>query len=98
MFLNVSDNATGYSVDDPRFNTTGTGSGSGNKTGSFDGFLELNDSQSTARRLILVVLPILVLCGTAGNLVSLFVLRTGQLKVLSTCFYMSVLALAETGG
>ena len=97
MFLNVSDNETGYAVDDSRFNTTGSGAESGNKTGSLGGFLELND-QSTTKRLVMIVLPILVLCGTAGNLVSLFVLRTGQLKVLSTCFYMSVLAVADTGG
>ena len=51
----------------------------------------------TAMWATLIVLPVLVLCGTLGNSVTLVVLRTGELKVLSTCFYMSVLAVADTG-
>ena len=33
----------------------------------------------------------------SGNLLSFVVLRRGELKKISTCFYMSVLALADTG-
>ena len=40
---------------------------------------------------------ILLVIGTIGNCVSLIVLRSRDLKKLSTCFYMSVLAVADLG-
>ena len=40
---------------------------------------------------------IIIVTGTIGNLLSLIILRTGDLKNLSTCFYMSVLAVADLG-
>ena len=41
--------------------------------------------------------PILILFGTFGNLLVFIVMRRGSLKNVSTCFYMSILALADTG-
>ena len=40
---------------------------------------------------------IIIVTGTIGNLLSLIILRTGDLKKLSTCFYMSMLAVADLG-
>ena len=40
---------------------------------------------------------IIIVTGTIGNLLSLIILRTGDLKNLSTCFYMSMLAVADLG-
>ena len=35
--------------------------------------------------------------GTIGNILVFIIMRTGSLKDVSTCFYMSILALADTG-
>ena len=40
--------------------------------------------------------PIIVL-GTIGNLLTFFTMQRGSLKHMSTCFYMAILALADTG-
>lgn len=41
--------------------------------------------------------PILIIFGTIGNLLAFYILRRGSLKNTSTCFYMAILALADTG-
>ena len=41
--------------------------------------------------------PILIILGTFGNVLVFIVMRRGTLKNVSTCFYMSILALADTG-
>ena len=49
------------------------------------------------RRLLFVVsLPILIVFGTYGNAVSFYIVRRGSLKEVSTCFYMAMLAIADT--
>ena len=45
----------------------------------------------------LIVKPILVVFGTIGNGLSFYIMRRTSLKNLSTCFYMAILALADTG-
>ena len=51
-----------------------------------------------AARMISVVLgPFFLIFGSAGNILSLVILRSGDFKTLSTCFYMSVLAVMDTG-
>ena len=40
---------------------------------------------------------VLLIVGTIGNCCSLIILRTGDMKKLSTCFYMSMLAIADLG-
>ena len=50
-----------------------------------------------ARLVQLIVRPILVLFGTVGNIMTFYIMRRGSLGDLSTCLYMSVLALADTG-
>ena len=40
---------------------------------------------------------VLIIVGTIGNCFSLIILRTGDLKKLSTCLYMSMLAIADLG-
>ena len=35
--------------------------------------------------------------GPIGNILSFIIMRRGSLKDVSTCFYMSILALADTG-
>ena len=44
----------------------------------------------------LVVRPLFVVFGTYGNAVSFYIMRRGSLKKVSTCFYMAMLAIADT--
>ena len=45
----------------------------------------------------IVMRPLLIVFGTTGNVLLFLVMRRGSLKTVSTCFYMSILALADTG-
>ena len=40
---------------------------------------------------------VLIPLGSFGNILTIIVMRRGSLKDVSTCFYMSVLAAADTG-
>ena len=44
----------------------------------------------------LVILPVFIVFGTIGNGLSFYIMRQGSLKKMSTCFYLSILALADT--
>ena len=45
----------------------------------------------------LVILLIIIIFGSIGNILTFIVMRKGSLKDVSTCFYMSILAVADTG-
>ena len=49
------------------------------------------------RKIAVVIYPILIGFGVFGNLLSFVVMRKGSLRNVSTCFYMSALAIADTG-
>ena len=49
-----------------------------------------------ARLIQVIVRPILIIIGTIGNFLSFYIMRRTSLKDVSSCFYMSVLALADT--
>ena len=55
-----------------------------------------NRGQYIARLMILVSYPVIIIIGTIGNILTVFVMRRGSLKESSTCFYMAVLALSDT--
>ena len=48
-----------------------------------------------AKILQLVIRPFLILLGTIGNGLSFYIMRQGSMKKMSTCFYLSILALAD---
>ena len=52
--------------------------------------------QQLANVLELVIRPFLIVFGTIGNGLSFYIMRQGSLKKMSTCFYLSILALADT--
>ena len=52
--------------------------------------------EEIARMLNLVIRPVLIVFGTIGNGLSFYIMRQGSLKKISTCFYLSLLALADT--
>ena len=56
-----------------------------------DHFVEIRDM------VWFIAYPILIIFGTFGNLLVFVVMRRGSLKHVSTCFYMSILGLADTG-
>ena len=49
-----------------------------------------------ARLLQVFIRPILIIMGTYGNALSFYIMRRGSLKEVSTCFYMAMLAIADT--
>ena len=54
-------------------------------------------SKDEVIRLVQVVIrPIIVVLGTYGNAVSFYIMRRVSLKEVSTCFYMAMLAIADT--
>ena len=54
-------------------------------------------SAEVARMIIITTFPVIILVGTIGNLLTFFTMQRGSLKQSSTCFYMAILALADTG-
>ena len=44
----------------------------------------------------LVIMPVLIVLGTTGNSLLFYIMRQGSVKKMSTCFYLSILALADT--
>ena len=55
------------------------------------------DNKEITRIIHVIVRPTLVVFGTIGNTLAFYIMRRSSLKHLSTCFYMSILALADTG-
>ena len=49
-----------------------------------------------ARLIQIIVRPILIVVGTVGNCLTFHIMRRTSLKDVSSCFYMSLLALADT--
>ena len=59
--------------------------------------IPVSDNNREVARLIQVIMrPMLVVLGTYGNAVSFYIMRRGSLKKVSTCFYMAILAIADT--
>ena len=61
-----------------------------------DDYDDYSDAE-TARMVHVIGRPILIVLGTIGNCLAFYVMRKGSLKNVSTCFYMAILALADTG-
>ena len=57
---------------------------------------ESSEDEELARLLNLIIRPVLIVFGTIGNGLSFYIMRQGSLKKMSTCFYLSLLALADT--
>ena len=53
--------------------------------------------EEISRMMYLIGYPLIIIFGTIGNMLSFYIMRRGSLKDVSTCFYMSVLAIADTG-
>ena len=49
-----------------------------------------------ARWIQIIFRPILVIVGTIGNVLAIYIMRRTSLRHVSSCFYMVVLAVADT--
>ena len=49
-----------------------------------------------ARLLNLVIRPVLIVFGTIGNGLSFYIMRQDSMKKMSTCFYLSIIAVSDT--
>ena len=49
-----------------------------------------------ARLIQIIFRPILVIVGTVGNCLTIYIMRRTSLRNLSSCFYMVILALADS--
>ena len=58
---------------------------------------EIDEDEEIVRMIQVIGRPPIIVLGTIGNLLTFFTMQRGSLKHLSTCFYMAILALADTG-
>ena len=69
-----------------------------NTTDSFIGEEKCKWTNAEIARLIQIIIrPILIIVGTVGNCLTFYIMRRTSLKDVSSCFYMSILAVADTG-
>ena len=52
--------------------------------------------QKIAKIIILSTFPVILVIGTFGNVLTFIVMQRGSLKHSSTCFYMAMLAVADS--
>ena len=58
---------------------------------------EVDDNEEIVRMIQVITRPPIIVLGTVENLLAFFTMQRGSLKRMSTCFYMAVLGLADTG-
>ena len=63
------------------------------ETAQEDGY----DDEETVRKIQVIGRPPIIVMGTIGNILTFLTMQRGSLKSTSTCFYMAILALADTG-
>ena len=69
----------------------------GGPNGSENGTIDDNDAEfEAARLLVLITFPVIFIIGTIGNVLTFIVMQRGSLKHSSMCFYMAMLAVADT--
>ena len=66
-----------------------------NSTGYSNG--DSNHDYEISRWINTITYPVLIILGTVGSVVTFVVMQRGSLRNVSTCFYMAILALADTG-
>ena len=59
--------------------------------------VNFHNYEETTRLMQVYIRPIIIVGGTVGNLLTFCVMQRGSMKKVSTCFYMAILALADTG-
>ena len=79
------------------FNYSGSGFGEFSNSSNTTSEERFKSTNTKITRLIQIIFrPILVIVGTVGNGLTIYIMRRTSLKHLSTCFNMFVFALADT--
>ena len=68
-----------------------------NESPNYKGRVNFHNYEETTRLMQVYIRPVLIIGGTVGNLLTFCVMRRGSMKKVSTCFYMAILVLADTG-
>ena len=58
---------------------------------------DVDPTYEMRRMMMIITLPPITVLGTIGNLLTFITMQRGSLKHTSTCFYMAILGLADTG-
>ena len=58
---------------------------------------DVDPHEEIVRMIQVIGRPPIIILGTIGNLLTFFTMQRGSLKHMSTCFYMAILGLADTG-
>ena len=56
-----------------------------------------NRDKEIVRMVVIVSFPVILVIGSIGNALTFVIMQKGSLKHSSTCFYMAMLAVADTG-
>ena len=57
----------------------------------------VDDNEEIVRMIQVFGRPPIIVLGTIGNVLTFIAMQTGSLKSMSTCFYMAILGLSDTG-
>ena len=68
-----------------------------NESPNYKERVNFHNYEETTRLMQVYIRPIIIIGGTVGNLLAFYVMQRGSMKKVSTCFYMAILALADTG-
>ena len=56
-----------------------------------------NTDKEIVRIVVIATFPVILIVGSIGNALTFVIMQKGSLKHSSTCFYMAMLAVADTG-
>ena len=84
-------------TDSKSFNISNNVTALFNDSSEFDERLNYHNYQETIRLMQVYIRPVVIIGGTLGNILAFCAMRRGSMKMVSTCFYMAILALADTG-
>ena len=68
-----------------------------NESPNYKERVNFHNYEETTRLMQVYIRPVIIVGGTVGNLLAFYVMQRGSMKKVSTCFYMAILALADTG-
>ena len=72
-----------------------------NTSESYSDYILVNEIDNTDKEIVRIVViatfPVILIIGSIGNVLTFVIMQKGSLKHSSTCFYMAMLAVADTG-
>ena len=69
-----------------------------NTSESYSDYILVNEIDNTDKEIVVIAtFPVILIVGSIGNVLTFVIMQKGSLKHSSTCFYMAMLAVADTG-